>query len=55
MATFDSLLEGTLKMGYFQKRTLAVISMIDFSDGIEKTIVGLLLTILKTEWNLESS
>lgn len=40
-------------MGSFQKKSLAVVSLIDFSDGVEKTIMGILLTILAHEWNLE--
>lgn len=29
-----------------------VISLIDFTDGIEKTIIGILLKLLAHEWNL---
>lgn len=46
MVTFDDILVDTIKMGTFQRKSLAVVSMIDFSDGIEKTIIGIMLTIL---------
>lgn len=42
-------------MGSFQKKSLLVVSLIDFSDGVEKTIIGIMLTILSHEWRLEQS
>jgi len=47
MITIDSLLENRVKVGKFQYITLAIVSLIDFADGIEKTVVGTLLSILK--------
>lgn len=54
MITFDSLLESKIKVGRFQYITLSIVSLIDFADGIEKTVVGTLLSILKSEWQLSS-
>lgn len=39
-------------MGSFQKKSIFVVSLIDFSDGVEKTIIGIMLTILSHEWKL---
>ncbi|CAD8192345.1 unnamed protein product [Paramecium pentaurelia] len=52
MNTLDQVIENSVKMGKFQYIVLLIISMIDFADGIEKTLIGTLQSILKTQWNL---
>lgn len=42
MITIDSVIENTIKMGRFQYTTLLIVSLIDFADGIEKTLIGTL-------------
>lgn len=42
MITLDSLIESTIRMGRFQYLTITIVSLIDFADGIEKTIIGTL-------------
>ncbi|CAD8208345.1 unnamed protein product [Paramecium octaurelia] len=52
MNTLDQVIENSIKMGKFQNIVLCIISMIDFADGIEKTLIGTLQSILKNEWDL---
>ena len=42
MITFDTVLENQVLLGRFQWLTLFIVSLIDFSDGIEKTVIGTL-------------
>jgi MFS family permease len=52
---FDEVLEDKLGHGFFQIKQLVSLAFIDFIDGIEGVFIGILLSIIKFEWNLTNS
>lgn len=52
MLSFDNILESNIKTGVFQYKTISIIGLIEFCDGIEYTFMSIMMTILKSEWNL---
>jgi hypothetical protein len=52
---FDEILEQRLGGGTFQLKQLISLSFIDFIDGVESVFIGILLTIIKFEWNLDNN
>ncbi|CAD8128532.1 unnamed protein product [Paramecium sonneborni] len=53
MITLDQVIENSVHMGKFQYIVLLIISLIDFADGIEKTLIGTLQSVLKQQWKLD--
>ena len=52
MLSFDNILESNIKTGVFQFKTISIIGLIEFCDGVEYTFMSIMMTILKSEWNL---
>jgi hypothetical protein len=52
MISFDQILEENIKTGLFQGRTLSIIGMLEFCDGLEFLFMSILMSILKVEWDL---
>lgn len=52
MISFDRILETKIGTGLYQFKTLCIIGLVEFCDGIEYTFMSILIAILKNEWNL---
>ena len=50
--TLDSYLDTRIKLGQAQMRQFWVLSFVDFMDGFAFVFLSILLSLLKSEWNL---
>ena len=52
MISFDQILEKRIGTGFYQWKTLSIVGLVEFCDGIEYTFMSILIAILKKEWDL---
>ncbi|CAD8074836.1 unnamed protein product [Paramecium sonneborni] len=52
MISFDDLLEHKIKTGIHQFKTLGIIGLVEFCDGIEYAYMSILIAIVQKEWDL---
>ncbi|CAD8064426.1 unnamed protein product [Paramecium sonneborni] len=52
MISFDDILEQKIKTGRYQFKTLVIIGLVEFCDGIEYAYMSILVAIIKKEWEL---
>lgn len=47
MLSFDNILEKRIGTGFYQNKTLAIIGLIEFCDGMRFIFMSILITVLK--------
>ncbi|CAK77301.1 unnamed protein product (macronuclear) [Paramecium tetraurelia] len=52
MISFDDLLEQKIQTGTHQFKTLGIIGLVEFCDGIEYAYMSILIAIVQKEWDL---
>ncbi|CAD8104679.1 unnamed protein product [Paramecium sonneborni] len=55
MISFDRILETKIGTGFYQFKTLFIIGLVEFCDGIEFTFMSILIAILQKEWDLNQA
>ncbi|KAL4442344.1 hypothetical protein ABPG74_005685 [Tetrahymena malaccensis] len=50
----NDIMEKKVGFGWFQKRSLLILSCIDLNDGCEYIIISLVLPLIREEWNNKS-
>ncbi|CAK81843.1 unnamed protein product (macronuclear) [Paramecium tetraurelia] len=52
MISFDDILEKKIRTGSYQFKTLGIIGLVEFCDGIEYAYMSILVAIIQKEWEL---
>ncbi|CAD8146111.1 unnamed protein product [Paramecium octaurelia] len=55
MISFDQILEEKIGSGIYQLRTVSIIGLIEFCDGVEYVFMSILMAILQKEWQLSQT
>lgn len=54
MISFDKILESHIRTGVYQFKSITVIGLLEFCDGIEYTFMSILIAILRNDWDLST-
>ncbi|CAD8178494.1 unnamed protein product [Paramecium pentaurelia] len=55
MISFDQILEKKIGTGFYQFKTMSIVGLVEFCNGILFTFMSIMMSILKSEWSLTSS
>ncbi|CAD8110414.1 unnamed protein product [Paramecium sonneborni] len=55
MISFDQILEKKIGTGFYQWKIISIVGLVEFCNGILFTFMSIMMAILKSEWNLDSS